>query len=49
MQGQGRNYNEHETSAVEDFAVALLCGNVSFKVRIFILSHQGLPVPRSSV
>ena len=28
-----RFYNAHETSAVEDFAAALLCGEADFKVR----------------
>jgi ATP-dependent RNA helicase DHX29 len=33
MQARSKYYNAHETSAVEDFAVALLCGDVEFKVR----------------
>lgn len=33
MQSRNRNYNAHETSAVEDFCLALLCGDVEFKVR----------------
>lgn len=28
-----RFYNAHETSAVEDFAIALVCGDADFKVR----------------
>lgn len=36
MQARNRNYNAFETSAVEDFAVALGCGEVEFKVFIFI-------------
>jgi ATP-dependent RNA helicase DHX29 len=32
MQGRSKFYNAHETSAVEDFAVALLCGDLDFKV-----------------
>lgn len=31
-----RFYNAHETSAAEDFAVALICGDADFKVRIFV-------------
>lgn len=34
MQARNRNYNAHETSAVEDIALALLCGDAAFKVRI---------------
>jgi hypothetical protein len=33
MQSRNRSYNAHETSAVESFAVALLCGDLEFKVR----------------
>lgn len=32
MQTRSRLYNAHETSAVESFAVALLCGDIDFKV-----------------
>lgn len=32
MQTRNRFYNAHETSAVESFAVALLCGDLEFKV-----------------
>lgn len=37
MQARSRNYNAHETSAVEDFAVALLCGDAEFKVSSLFL------------
>lgn len=37
MQGRNRNYNAHETSAVEDFAIALLCGDVEFKLYAGVL------------
>lgn len=33
MQGRNRNYNAFETSVVEDWAVAVLCGENDFKVR----------------
>jgi ATP-dependent RNA helicase DHX29 len=33
MQARNRNLNAHETSAVDDFAIALLCGEAEFKVR----------------
>jgi ATP-dependent RNA helicase DHX29 len=33
MQARNKFYNAHETSAVDDFAVALLCGEAEFKVR----------------
>ena len=29
MQARNRNYNAHETSAVDDFAIALLCGDAA--------------------
>lgn len=32
MQGRNRNYNAFETNAVDDFAIALLCGEAEFKV-----------------
>ena len=32
MQARNRNYNAHETTAVDDFAIALLCGDSEFKV-----------------
>lgn len=28
-----RFYNAHETTSVEDFAIALVCGDADFKVR----------------
>jgi ATP-dependent RNA helicase DHX29 len=34
MQARSKYYNAHETSIVEDFAIALLCGDLEFKVRI---------------
>lgn len=34
MQARNRNYNAHETTAVDDFAIALLCGDSEFKVRL---------------
>jgi hypothetical protein len=39
MQGRNRNYNAFETSAVEDWAVAVLCGEGDFKV-CFVLFAQ---------
>jgi ATP-dependent RNA helicase DHX29 len=36
MQARNRNLNAHETSVVEDFAIALLCGDAEFKVRTLI-------------
>lgn len=35
MQARNRNLNAHETSAVDDFAIALLCGDAEFKVRAY--------------
>jgi ATP-dependent RNA helicase DHX29 len=32
MQARNRNYNAFETNAVDDFAIALLCGEAEFKV-----------------
>lgn len=32
MQARNRNLNAHDTSAVDDFAIALLCGDAEFKV-----------------
>jgi ATP-dependent RNA helicase DHX29 len=43
MQARNRNLNAHETSAVDDFAIALLCGEAEFKVRdplVTILCHM---------
>jgi hypothetical protein len=33
MQARNRYLNAHETTAVDDFAIALLCGDAEFKVR----------------
>jgi ATP-dependent RNA helicase DHX29 len=41
MQARNRNYNAFETNAVDDFAIALLCGEAEFKVR----SHCHLSTP----
>ncbi|KAL3473615.1 P-loop containing nucleoside triphosphate hydrolase protein [Aspergillus californicus] len=38
MQNRNRNYNAFETSAVEDFAVAVLCGEGDYKMHSGILS-----------
>ncbi|KAL4962628.1 putative ATP dependent RNA helicase [Aspergillus stella-maris] len=38
MQGRNRNYNAFETSSVEDFAIAMLCGEGEFKMYPGILS-----------
>ncbi|KAF7595064.1 hypothetical protein BBP40_007467 [Aspergillus hancockii] len=38
MQGRNRNYNAFETNAVEDFAIALLCGEVEFKMFSGVIS-----------
>ncbi|EED21824.1 ATP dependent RNA helicase, putative [Talaromyces stipitatus ATCC 10500] len=38
MQTRNRYYNAHETSAVESFAVALLCGDAEFKMYSGIIS-----------
>ncbi|PYH95397.1 ATP dependent RNA helicase [Aspergillus ellipticus CBS 707.79] len=32
MQGRNKNYNAFETTAVDDFAIALLCGEAEFKM-----------------
>lgn len=32
LQSRNGNYNAHETSAVEELAIALCCGDVEFKV-----------------
>lgn len=39
MQARNRNLNAHETSAVDDFAIALLCGEAEFKVHISPFFH----------
>nr|KMM65618.1 ATP-dependent RNA helicase A [Coccidioides posadasii RMSCC 3488] len=41
MQSRNRNYNAHETSAVEDFPIALLCGDVEFKMYSGVVSIDG--------
>lgn len=33
IMARARNLNAHDTSAVDDFAIALLCGDAEFKVR----------------
>ncbi|OJJ01042.1 hypothetical protein ASPVEDRAFT_610084 [Aspergillus versicolor CBS 583.65] len=38
MQGRNRNYNAFETSVVEDWAVAVLCGENDFKMYAGVLS-----------
>ncbi len=44
MQGRNRNYNAFETSVVEDWAVAVLCGENDFKVRaLFVTMLSYLP------
>ncbi|EEP76013.1 conserved hypothetical protein [Uncinocarpus reesii 1704] len=41
MQSRNRNYNAHETSAVEDFCIALLCGDADFKIYSGVVSIDG--------
>lgn len=41
MQARNRNYNAHETSAVEDIAVALLCGDVGFRLYAGLVTVDG--------
>ncbi|EGD94734.1 ATP dependent RNA helicase [Trichophyton tonsurans CBS 112818] len=41
MQSRNRNYNAHETSAVEELAIALCCGDVEFKMYAGIISLDG--------
>ncbi|OJD24791.1 hypothetical protein ACJ73_03844 [Blastomyces percursus] len=41
MQARSRYLHAHETSTVEDFAVALLCGDVEFKLYAGIISIDG--------
>lgn len=45
MQGRNRNYNAFETSVVEDWAVAVLCGENDFKVSaaLFTMLLSNLP------
>lgn len=38
MQARNRNYNAFETNAVDDFAIALLCGEAEFKMYSGIIS-----------
>ncbi|KAJ5730239.1 uncharacterized protein N7483_004747 [Penicillium malachiteum] len=38
MQARNRNLNAHETSAVDDFAIALLCGEAEFKMYSGVIS-----------
>ncbi|KAK1141455.1 hypothetical protein N8T08_008995 [Aspergillus melleus] len=38
MQGRNRNYNAFETNAVDDFAIALLCGEPEFKMYSGVIS-----------
>ncbi|KAF3491166.1 uncharacterized protein GIQ15_00683 [Arthroderma uncinatum] len=41
MQSRNRNYNAHETSAVEELAIVLCCGDVEFKMYAGIISLDG--------
>ncbi|WEW57899.1 ATP-dependent RNA helicase [Emydomyces testavorans] len=41
MQSRTRNYNAHGTSAVEDFCIALLCGDAEFKMYSGVVSIDG--------
>ncbi|EFQ97819.1 pre-mRNA-splicing factor ATP-dependent RNA helicase prp22 [Nannizzia gypsea CBS 118893] len=41
MQSRNRNYNAHETSAVEELAIALCCGDVEFKMYAGVISLDG--------
>ncbi|KAG2411771.1 hypothetical protein HFD88_009327 [Aspergillus terreus] len=38
MQGRNRNYHAFETSAVDEFAIALLCGEAEFKLYAGVIS-----------
>ncbi|KAJ5896633.1 uncharacterized protein N7473_006032 [Penicillium subrubescens] len=38
MQARNRNLNAHETSAVDDFVIALLCGDAEFKMYSGVIS-----------
>ncbi|OJJ67465.1 hypothetical protein ASPBRDRAFT_136048 [Aspergillus brasiliensis CBS 101740] len=38
MQGRNKNYNAFETTAVDDFAIALLCGEAEFKMYSGVIS-----------
>ena len=44
-----RFYNAHETSAVEDFAIALVCGEAEFKVRLPLSPRYSRPVQESAL
>ncbi|EZF69302.1 hypothetical protein H105_08155 [Trichophyton soudanense CBS 452.61] len=41
LQSRNGNYNAHETSAVEELAIALCCGDVEFKMYAGIISLDG--------
>lgn len=43
MQARNRYLNAHETTAVDDFAIALLCGDAEFKVRYTAYHHDTSP------
>lgn len=43
MQARNRYLNAHETTAVDEFAVALLCGDAEFKVRDTAYHHDTSP------
>ena len=52
MQGRNKNYNAFETTAVDDFAIALLCGEVEFKaclsLSLYTPSPSSLPLYTST-
>ena len=41
MQSSNKFYNAHETSAVEDFAIALMCGDAEFKMYSGVIVIDG--------
>ena len=41
MQSSSKSYNAHETSPVEDFAVALICGEAEFKMYAGVIVIDG--------
>ncbi len=41
MQSSSKSYNAHETSPVEDFAVALICGEAEFKMYAGVMIIDG--------
>lgn len=43
IMARARNLNAHDTSAVDEFAVALLCGDAEFKVRPRFFSASSFP------